>query len=84
MNFQEIIESINKQSNYYRFGQLQQIRKTRRPFKKIAAKYPFRDVHDDWAHHLGGRKELQFNVGRYNRKWCLSSIRYAAFCVDGG
>ncbi len=41
---------------------------------------------DDIEHYVLSLIPVPDDVedGRYNRKWCLSSIRYAAFCVDGG
>ena len=63
MNIQEIVSELNLHARHYRFGDLQEIRKTRRPLRRLPSRSPFSQAHDDWAHHTGGRGELQFNIG---------------------
>ena len=36
----------------------------RRPLQKRPSKHPFGIAHEYWAHHVGGRKELQFHVSK--------------------
>ena len=65
-NLHELLSSLNNHAADYAFGELQNIRKARRPLQKPPSRYPFSlDRLDDakWAHHIGGRGELQFNVG---------------------
>lgn len=63
VNLDDILSALNDLAPGYRFGALQDIRKERRPLQKRPSRHPFRFVHGDWAHHVGGREELQFNVG---------------------
>ena len=64
MNLDDILSALNDLAPGYRFGTLQDIRKARRPLQKRPSRHPFGFAHEDWAHHVGGRKELQFNVGK--------------------
>ena len=63
MNLDDILSVLNDLAPGYRFGGLQQIRKERRPLQKRPNRHPFGSAHKDWAHHVGGREELQFNIG---------------------
>jgi hypothetical protein len=63
MSMKQIAGLINERSVDRPFGKLQRIRKNRNGGKRLANRYPFRDVHSDWACHHGGRPELQFNFG---------------------
>ncbi len=62
-NLNEILSTLNNRAADYDFGRLQDIRKARIPLQKRPSRNPFRLVREDWAHHIGGRKELQFNIG---------------------
>ena len=62
LDLDDILTTLNERSVDYRFGELQNIRKARRPLKKRPSRLPFGSAKDDWAHHIGGREELQFNV----------------------
>ena len=64
MNLDDILSALNDLAPEYRFGTLQDIRKARRPLQKRPSRHPFGFAHEDWAHHVGGREELQFNVGK--------------------
>ena len=64
MNLDEILSVLNELAPGYRFGSLQAIRKARRPLQRRPTRHPFRSAHEDWAHHVGGREELQFNIGK--------------------
>lgn len=60
-----IVSEINSRAKNYEIGNLQEIRKElkemkRQPSQKIFAKST---TSNEWAFHLGGRPELQFNVG---------------------
>ena len=63
MNLDDILSTLNDLAPGYRFGTLQDIRKARRPLQKRPSRHPFGNAHEGWAHHVGGREELQFNVG---------------------
>lgn len=63
MKLCEILTTLNRLAPGYGFGRLQDIRKARRPLQKRPSRHPFGSTHEDWACHLGGRQELQFNVG---------------------
>lgn len=58
----DILTILNDHADEYEFGRLQYIRKARRPLKKLPSRHPFRLTDEFWAHHIGGQKELQFNV----------------------
>ena len=63
MNLDHILSVLNDLAPGYRFGGLQDIRKARRPLQRRPTRHPFGSAHEGWAHHVGGREELQFNVG---------------------
>ena len=63
MNLDHLLSVLNDLAPAYRFGRLQEIRKERRPLQKRPSRHPFGSSHNGWAHHVGGRKELQFNIG---------------------
>lgn len=58
----DILTILNDHAEEYDFGSLQYIRKTRRPLKRLPSRHPFRLTDKVWAHHIGGQKEVQFNV----------------------
>ena len=62
LKLNDILTMLNDHAEDYDFGRLQYIRKTRRPLKKLPSRQPFRLTENFWAHHIGGQKELQFNV----------------------
>lgn len=59
----DFISQLNELSSNYKFGQLQTIRKERKPLQKVPSSVPFRLPKKVWAHHIGGHNELQFNIG---------------------
>ena len=59
----KFLSALNNHAADFDFGKLQDIRAARRPLRKRPSQHPFRFVGGDWAHHIGGREELQFNVG---------------------
>lgn len=76
----QIAEEINKKSEFYEIGNLQNLRKeigglSRLPSKKL---FDQRTVFEEWGWHYGGRKELQFNIGIEDE-----NLRYGvAFSLD--
>ena len=61
--FSDTVGSASSAVESYRFGGLQDIRKTCGPLQKRPNRHPFGSAHEDWAHHVRGREELQFNIG---------------------
>lgn len=66
MNINDVVQVLNKRAPDYKFGQLQHIRRDSIPDRqRLASRTPFNSTRrfDDHAFHVGGRCELQFNVG---------------------
>ena len=67
MNIHQVVHTLNERSvsGQFEFGKLQQIRKDHLGRKKRPCKTPFgmKCTFDKYAFHVGGRRELQFNVG---------------------
>ena len=66
MNIRQVVDALNERSDQFEFGRLQQIRKDRLGLKKRPCKTPFgmQCTFDEYAFHVGGRCELQYNVGK--------------------
>ena len=61
----EIVDEVNKRAAGYAIGQLQNLRKELLGLQRKPSESVFGEVHKDrWAIHVGGRTELQFNIGR--------------------
>jgi len=60
-----ITEELNRRSQWHLIGHLQEIRKTAKGLKRLATRDIFnaQTTFKRYAFHVGGRKELQFNVG---------------------
>ncbi|NOT40764.1 MAG: hypothetical protein HOP13_09750 [Alphaproteobacteria bacterium] len=61
----KIAEEINRRATSHAIGSSQELRVSlkglsRRPSQQI---FTSQTIHDGWAFHLGGRTELQFNIG---------------------
>lgn len=65
MKLSEIAAEINSRAGSYDIGSLQMHRKNLRGLKQIREGLVFARADDEegWAHHYGGRDELQFNIG---------------------
>ena len=65
MKIAPIAQRINDLSSEHRFGELQEIRKAIKHLAHRPSITPFdeRSIFDNYAFHVGGRKELQFNIG---------------------
>ena len=60
----EIVGEIDRRSMVRPFGTLQDRRKRIHGLRRKPSSVPFRSANDEaWAFHVGGRKELQFNLG---------------------
>ncbi len=80
-NLREIAEKLNVRSSGFQIGSLQEIRLNLGLTSRKVLKHPIYNldkVRADWAHHFGGRKELQFNIGFENQE-----LRYGvAFSLE--
>ncbi len=67
MDIEEIVQILNDESDRFEFGKLQDIRKEHRSLRRKPCRTPFgrQATFPDrgYAYHVGGRDELQFNVG---------------------
>lgn len=68
MEITEIANELNLKSKNYEFGKLQSIRKSIKGLKSYPGAEIFRETtiskKGNWAFHYGGRKEMQFNIGK--------------------
>ena len=66
LNIPAIARQVNAQAQGRAIGSLQDIRVSLRALSKRPASEIFtsQTISEDWAFHHGGRKELQFNIGR--------------------
>ena len=60
-----IAEEINAAAASYRIGEFQEIRRRIHGLSRPKTREIFtsQTIHDEWAFHSGGRKEIQFNIG---------------------
>ncbi len=64
LNIRTIAEELNKRAVNFRVGQLQEIRQRLKPKSRAGPKvFGPQSIQDKYAFHLGGRTELQFNIG---------------------
>jgi len=65
MDIKTLAAEINARSNEYSFGKLQELRADLKGLKRVSGTMIFsaQTTFDEWAFHLGGRSELQFNIG---------------------
>ncbi|HLE30444.1 MAG TPA: hypothetical protein VI793_20140, partial [Anaerolineales bacterium] len=65
MKLREIAERINIKAADYRMGRFQSLRKELKGLSRVSSHKIFTNqtIHEKWAFHLGGRKEMQFNIG---------------------
>ena len=59
----KLAEEINRRAKGRPVGQLQKLRKLRMGLSKVHRLFNQQTTHEDWAHHVGGQSELQFNIG---------------------
>ena len=69
MSIPELAEALNRASGNFEIGGLQRLRMRLRSLERPAAPAIFdaRTVHPNYAFHVGGRTELQFNIGEEER-----------------
>jgi hypothetical protein len=84
MEIRELALKLNEASKDYKIGNLQEIRKEIKGLKRLPGKNIFNlaKIKDHtWAFHIGGRPELQFNIGleeegiRYGLAFSLETSR---------
>ena len=67
MDIEEIVQRLNDESDRFKFGKLQEIRKNYLGRQRKKVRTPFGDQatfpDEAYAYHVGGYNELQFNVG---------------------
>lgn len=64
LSFDDVISRIDLEAKTRSIGTLQEWRKQNKGLKRLAARGVFEYANDPgWAFHVGGRNELQFNVG---------------------
>ena len=89
MDLRKISKDINSQLNNYEIGKIQQFRvkakKLSRP--KSYNFFPDEPINENWTFHIGGRTELQFNIGnedeglRFGFAFSLEPSRSLRNCV---
>ena len=60
-----IISEVESRAKTHPIGKLQEIRKDIKNLTRLSTRNIFTSltIHDEWAFHHGGRKEIQFNIG---------------------
>ena len=84
MTIPELAEELNRQSVDFEIGNLQEMRVNLHGLKRPPCRGIFgsRTIHEGYAFHVGGRKELQFNIG-HERREDGEMIRYGvAFSLE--
>ena len=82
-----LITRLNALSSDYEIGGLQALRKEVHGFKQrpTVTPFPSKPNNADWAFHVGGRRELQFNVGYDRDDSGEPALRYGvAFSFESG
>ena len=66
MTIPELAEELNRQSVDFKIGNLQEMRVNLHGLKRAPCRGIFgtQTIHEGYAFHVGGRKELQFNIGQ--------------------
>jgi hypothetical protein len=66
MTIQEIADDLNSNAERFEIGLLQTIRKQLKNLDRLPARKIFgaQTIDTEWAFHIGGRSELQFNIGK--------------------
>lgn len=84
MQLSEIAEEINVRSAGYRMGSFQSLRKKLKDLSSVPSYKIFtgQTIHEEWAFHLGGRKELQFNIGLEHLSEVLFFRHGVAFSLE--
>jgi hypothetical protein len=64
-----LAEILNQEAAAFQIGNLQELRMQLHGAKRVPTRFLFNDstIKDHYAFHVGGRTELQFNVGTFER-----------------
>lgn len=84
MKIPDLAEALNRGAPRFQIGRLQQLRVRLRALERSAAASIFdaRTIKPDYAFHVGGRTELQFNIGEEKRAG-MTVIRHGvAFSLE--
>lgn len=87
MNLAALLNRLNALASSYNLGRLQALRKEVRGLDRRPTASPFPSSPNDpnWAFHVGGRQELQFNVGYDQYDSGQPALRYGvAFSFEPG
>lgn len=70
MDLTKISKDINSQLSSYDIGKIQHFRKTAKNLNrpKSYKLFPDETINENWTFHIGGRAELQFNIGNEDNK----------------
>jgi hypothetical protein len=65
MDIPTLAERLNASASRFSIGRLQELRARLRSLSRVGslAIFDYRTIHENYAFHVGGRKELQFNIG---------------------
>ena len=81
---QTLAEALHSAAGNFAVGQLQELRAQLHSRSRASppALFDHRTIHDDYAFHVGGRKELQFNIGVETRdgRRCIRHV--VAFSLE--
>ena len=71
LTIKQIADEINSRSTNFKIGKLQELRKKIKKLNRQPGEKIFRNdtIHDSYAFHYGGRKELQYNIGKENNSY---------------
>jgi hypothetical protein len=79
-----IISEVESRAKTHPIGKLQEIRKDLKKLTRLSTHNIFTSltIHDEWAFHHGGRKEIQFNIG-FEHLDEIDDLRYGiAFSLE--
>lgn len=81
---QELAAALNAAADSFAIGRLQELRAQLRSRSRVGppALFDQRTIHDGYAFHVGGRKELQFNIGVETRNGRVGIRHGVAFSLE--
>lgn len=82
MNLKKISRDINNSLEKYEIGKIQQFRKYAKKLSRPKSYnlFPEEPINENWTFHIGGRTELQFNIGNEDEE-----LRFGfAFSLEPG
>jgi len=84
MRIPELAEALNRAAGDFEIGRLQELRRRLRGLERAPATGLFdaRTIHPNYAFHVGGRTELQFNIGEEQRNGRVVVRHGVAFSLE--